>query len=377
VNRIGYHNAQGDGMRKIMMTRRVSHFWGSALILFFLLFPTSSFSASLLFDQLNWIGTTTQTPDSSWGRVTVDFTGLSTREYFNLNVNGNWVVRNMGIDSLQGTGLGQKVTTTFDLGVSNGIDVTNIAYTSSFNAAPLTSIPTGPLASATVNSLNYQIGGEAGVDLGSPGTPPSPVGGNANTPVDSAKLPNLDKFQNQVQGPNECAPGAISNSLKYLQATGQLNAGVGTNISDIKPIVSWATSGAPSNWPMLKRDHFGGMLVTTFIDPTDIDELIKAINAGKDVELDLQGHVAAIAGVRRYSDGRVELDIFDDNQTDNTVDPLRTVEIRNGKVDGMGIDRYVVESAVPEPSTMILTFSGIIILAGSRLARHCLEGLKT
>lgn len=80
--------------------------------------------------------------------------------------------------------------------------------------------------------------------------------------------------------------------------------------------------------------------MTKFLEPDDIHELIDAVNAGKDIELDLAGHAAVIAGVRKYSDGRVELDIFDDNQTDEESDPLRTVEIRDGSVDNLSIDRF-------------------------------------
>lgn len=92
---------------------------------------------------------------------------------------------------------------------------------------------------------------------------------------------------------------------------------------------------------------------TTVLGPKEIDDLIKAVNAGKDVELGTRRHAAMIAGVRKFTDGRVELDIFDDNQTDKKSDPMRTVRIVNGKIEGNDVVAYVVES-VPEPGSLWL-----------------------
>lgn len=332
----------------------------AGLIALTLSFAGAAQGLDLKFNQLDWLGLSSSTPDSRWGQVNLDFTGYSTLQYFNLSVNGNWVVRNMGVDSLFGSGAFQTLTTTFDLGISG--DVKFLDYSFFIDSSPIDAYPLLPEAQASVADLAYRIGGEGGVDLGSPGAPPAPAGGNKSTVVDKAKLPNVDKVKNQVQGPNECAPGAISNSLKYLQATGKLADSVKTDISDIKPIVDWDADGAPQDWYRLKGESFKDVVTTTVLGPTDIQKLIDAVNAGKDVELDLDGHVAMIVGVRRYSDGRVELDIFDDNQTDDKVDPMRTVEIVGGKVDGKGIDGFVVEAPVPEPGTLSLFAVGGLAL---------------
>lgn len=312
---------------------------------------STAFCLSVSFHQLDWIGSDSSTPFSRWGKVDIDFTGYSTTQYFNLSVNGAWVVQNMGIDSLYGAGVSQSLSTTFDIGLSGDVDT--IDYAIFIDSSPIDSFFAPVESPASVENLAYQIGGEGGVDLGSPGAPAAPAGNNKATVAESAKLPNIDKVKNQVQKANECVPGAISNSLKYLQATGKLSSTVKTDIADIKPIVKWTADGAPQTWPGLKGEHFKNTIKTTVLTPAEITQLIKAVNAGHDVELDLAGHAAMIAGVRKYSDGRVELDIFDDNQTDDKVDPLRTVQIINGKVDGMSIDGFVVEK-VPEPGTLPL-----------------------
>lgn len=324
-----------------------------------------SFAQSLSFEQLDWQGIFTSTADSEWCRVTIGFTGTATTRYFNLNVDGVWVVQNMGIDSLYGAGLSQQVSTTFDLGVSAGTDVSALNYVQSLTTTPLLSMPVGATTAASVADLSYRIGGEDSVDLGTPGAPDAPEGGNGATVSSSAKLPNIDSVDNQVQGHNECAPGAISNSLKYLQAAGnpKLPASVDTDIADIRPLIGTTAGGTPADWPATKAAAFDDCVMTTTIPATDIAGLIAAVNAGKDVELDLEGHVAFIAGVRQYANGRVELDIFDDNQTDAVKDVIRTVEIRGGKVDNMTVEKYVIEMALPKPIPTMTEWALISLLA--------------
>ncbi|MEM7167543.1 MAG: hypothetical protein AAF581_18950 [Planctomycetota bacterium] len=310
---------------------------------------TLMITPGLSFGQLDWHGITTTTNDSSWCRVRIPYVGYSSPMYFNLNVDGAWVVRNMGLGSPYGVSVPQVVTTTFDLGVPAGTDVASLGYACSITPIPMATIPAGTLLPASVFDLRYQIGGEGGVNLGTPGAPAAPLGGNTATVVASAKLPNIGSFVNQVQTTNECAPGAVSNSLKYLQAAGQpmLPASVATSIGDLRAILGTTDAdGTPANWPMVKQAHYQGSLMTMFIPANDIAAVMAAVNAGKDVELDLAGHVAVVAGVRQYSDGRVELDIFDDNQSDSLSDPIRTVEIKAGAVNNMSIDRFVVEMAV-------------------------------
>ncbi|MCA9230858.1 MAG: PEP-CTERM sorting domain-containing protein [Planctomycetales bacterium] len=327
---------------------------------------------SLKFEQLDWhsnVSNSLSAPDSSWGRVTIDFDGAPTTEYFNLNVNGNWVIENMSVDSLYGSGVPQTLTTTFEITSSPGVPVPVIDFGFSSDVFPSFSAPPMSIFGEEVFDLDFQIGGEDNVELGNPPNlplPPAPPTAGGPTVTMSAKLPNINQVVNQVQGRNECAPGAVSNSLKYLQATGNLSNTIDTSLNKIKQILGTTASGTGANWPTVKKNHFNQVLMTTFLGPNDIMGLINAINAGKDVELDLKGHVAMVAGVRKFSDGRIELDIFDDNQTDNQSDPMRTVRIVNGKVDGMLVERFVVEMAIPEPTTLALVTFGLLAIACQR-----------
>jgi hypothetical protein len=84
--------------------------------------------------------------------------------------------------------------------------------------------------------------------------------------------------------------------------------------------------------------------------PDVINQVIDAVNAGKDVEIDLKGHVAVVVCIRKYPDGRIEIDIYDDDQQDGLSDPVRTVTLTGDgtagnpyKVDGFELDGFIIE----------------------------------
>lgn len=317
-------------------------------------------AATLSFEQLDLFGISSSTSNSSWGRLTFEYEGTSDIQYFNLSVNGNWVVRNMGVQSLFGEGILQQVGRLFDLGIAPGFDVTTLGYVVSFGPDQLASTPTGPETVVGVSSLAFQIGGEDAVDLGS--LPPPVTGSGAPAAlVSSGSLPGIETFTNQEQGAFECVPGAISNSFRYLQSRGGLPAGLDTSIATIKGQLPQFPTGTGSNWPTIKAGLYSDLLQTRFFEPGNFAGLIAELNAGQDVELDLQGHAAFIVGARLYADGRRELDIFDDNQLGDGADPMRTVEIIGGNVDGMLVERYVVECPVPEPSTYGVLGAALLI----------------
>ena len=275
----------------------------------------------------------------------------------------------------------QSLTTFFDLGVSHGTNVTSLNYYFEIVSDPSLVMPVSALTSTSVSPLDYQIGSVGGVDLGSPGHGDRGETSTAEV-VKKAVLPDLEKFVNQEQKPNECAPGAISNSLKYLQARGRLPGSVESDIDDIKKIVGEVFRdikdedgnvidkiyiGSPYDWYLKKQKHFEDILETKFIESlAGIDDLIKAIKRGDDVELFIHGHVAVVVGVRVKEDGQIELDIFDDNQKGDGADKMRTVTFVDNKIDGREFQRFVTEKPVPEPTTMLLLGTGLIVFAGLR-----------
>ena len=206
--------------------------WIKTLILFLLIIPILGKAQinELKFEQLNWIGLTSSTPNSTWGRVTINYTGFPSRQFFNLNVNGEWVVQNMAIDSIFGMNVNQTVATFFDLGIEDGTDVTELEFAYSVTPESLLSKPTGMLLFARVYELD---GEESEEDEYSNLSNNSPSTCNRTQITKSATLPDINKFVNQEQSSNECAPAAISNSLKYLQSIGKLDPNLKVDIGDI------------------------------------------------------------------------------------------------------------------------------------------------
>jgi hypothetical protein len=171
-------------------------------------------------------------------------------------------------------------------------------------------------------------------------------------PLAGAQLPEQDKIDNKPQGRNQCAPGAVSNSLRYLHARGQGNLDEAPiSIAGLAGVLGTDADGSPADWPERKQAYFNANPQS---GAAVIDEVIQAIRDGKDVELDLAGHVVFVAGIRVYPD-RIELDIYDDNQTDDKKDPKRTVVLKSDGAggwtcDGFKVDGFVIEAPCPCPA---------------------------
>ncbi len=346
-----------------------------ALFLSLVILPCPAAASVVSFEQLNWVDDLSATPDSSWGRVTLDFVGSSIDQYFNLTVGSEWVVQNMSVGSLYGAGVSQTVSTFFDLGVEHGVDVPEVVYSHALGDTPLLSPPVLGSELAPVADTDYQIGGEDDIDLGSPG--PVDRGTSSGAPVyKSGQIPDLDKFINQPQGTNDCARAAVSNSLNYLKATGKID--FTETMAEVKAWAGTSSSGGtPSDWYTKKKAHLEakGMTVRFIEAPltaAKLEDLIAQLEDGQDIEMDLAGHVEVLVGLRWLEDGTVELDLFDDDQTDgNNADGMHTSTLRaSGStqyVDGMRLERFVIEC--PEPSTMcLLVLGGLAVIRRRRAA---------
>ncbi|MHC4882188.1 MAG: DUF7901 domain-containing protein [Planctomycetota bacterium] len=318
-------------------------------------------------EQLDWPNVT----DSAWGRVKVDYNLSPGIYYFNLSVDSSgaddWVVQNLSIESLGGD---ESLMTYFDLGVADGSPVGNLNYAYSIGNVELTTAPATTTA-AMVSSVEFRIGGEDGVNLDSgPGAPPRPAEkkdatAGAGADPNSGVIPDKDKFVNQPQEPNQCAPGAISNSLKYLQARGKIPGTIPTSISDVGSVIGSDKTGTPATWYLKKATHYKKHVNTRTIDApltvAKIQELVKELKDGQDIEIDWEGHVGVLGGIRIKPDGTVDLDIYDDNQTDDKSDPMHTSPLcgpaGTDYVDRMKLERFVIECPKETPSVCMPSFS--------------------
>jgi len=326
-----------------------------------------------VFEQLTWEGPFDPVPDSSWGKVTLEINQPRGFYFLNLSVDTNGdqqytpVIRNM---SIQTTGQTQTISSFFDILLDEGDPrphpVPALSYMYSIDEAPQQEPPMAEPMTTEVTALPYQVGGEEDVIVGPLPELVYPLP-RLCVIKKSGQLPNLDQFVNQPQQRNYCAPGAISNSLTYLKATGGIDSTVDTSISAVAGQIGTTSSGTSSNWYQKKQSlpYFTNIVTTRYIeaplDDAEIDDLINELNRGQDIEMDLKGHVEVLAGLRVRCDGTIELDLFDDNQTDSASDPMHTSTISGTYpstqyVDGMELERFVIECPIEEEIGVLLPY---------------------
>jgi len=323
-------------------------------------------------EQIDWVGPFAPTRDSNWGRFTLNFRGREGLFYINVMVGNQWVIRNMGVESPLGAGVNHTVTTFFPIAPEHGVPIEMVQMDLVATHVPVVSPdPTFIQPSNRIDSffdVFYMVQSEdrmLGAEHGMFGWIPPiiiPPIVLPELPTSGAQLPNQDKVENKPQPPNGCAPGAVSNSLRYLHATGQGNLGTAPISPDgVGGILGTDANGTPQSWPETKQQFFNNnpqyRICTDILEGASasvIDQVVQAIKDGKDVELDLDGHVVFVVGIRVYAD-RVELDVYDDDQTDDKADPKRTVVLKpdgagGWTCDGMKVDGFVIEAPCPCPA---------------------------
>ncbi len=275
--------------------------------------------------------------DSAYGLAAVDFnqltttTGISTG-YLNVITSAGWVVQNMLVDS--GSGYPGS-STMFNLGNTPSTDVTSLTAYADFSSAPTTSFSAMPSIDFAVGNLAYNAQGR-GTGISSPAPPPS-------TPVINWVLGGVTSWVQQLfrtsveQDTNQCGPGAVANSLQYLEdeygidvphdhvpgidgkdnngdpdksLVGEIDESMGraphatvTDEQFMRGKLDYITGNSLADGLVLK--HWGGTFVPGNRQSTDgrvtsrdvsgsgiglIDWIIQEIENGEDVELAIPGH---------------------------------------------------------------------------------------
>jgi hypothetical protein len=306
--------------------------------------------------------------NSDWGSADLTFVGSSSIQYFNLSLNGFWAVQNMPVLSNEGSGVIQTQTFNFALGVPSGTPVSSMGYGLSLSTTILSG-PPPTTDTASVGDRTVLIAtGEEGESLFQ--TPARPSIGGAVASSGASPLKVLQDqvvarvpapafnfgVPNQEVGVNECVPGAISNSLKFLQMQGLKLPDAMISIDAMKMATGWGPAGAPTAptpWWSLKDMYMkkNGLPVTTTTS-TSFADALAGLGKHCDIELRVPGHAAVVTGIVPLANGDYGIIIqHDTNQgaAGGTKSEVVIYKSSDGtlwdgwSVNGKKFDRFVIE----------------------------------
>jgi hypothetical protein len=312
------------------------------------------------------------TVTTGWGSLTLDIDRSTTLQYLNFSINGSWQIQNVPVTAIPGFG---DEALTFDFLLSGGTPVTSATFgftlTDGLSAQPVENSFT-PIG---FDDLIFDSG--KGGATASVGTPAPLIGGAV---VDSGKVSG--NFPNQDVGKGECGPGAVSNSLQYLNARWALGLKDGDiSIDTMKTATGWKPDTLNSiGWENTKNAYMkkNGLPITT-TSTFDPKEVIKALNAGQDVEIDGKVHIAAVVAMKDLGGGKYQVDVAHDTKQgeaggteiqsgtyDSTTGLFKNIKW----LDGKGTDHgFIIECPTPEPGTIWLTvfgFAAVVLRAAKR-----------
>ncbi len=275
---------------------------------------------------------------SNYGEIKLDYTASEDMYYFNFVSEGVWKIKNMPVPSLGDNGDDETATVRFQFDdLLPGEALEEIEYSWEFGLLPLEAAP-ADIETSIIDPEEFIVGtGEAATPLLSPASTVSVFDWLPFGIADIACHPAAN-IVNQEAGDNECAPTAISNSLKLLQNANPTGmAGLDIDIDDMKPATGWTAGGAPAGnpedagaWWNLKKQYMidNGYPVTTEIKTKDdFGEIVDDIRAGKDVEMRVPGHVVMVTCVIVLANGDMIFWVAHDTDQDDdtkgtTVEPI-------------------------------------------------------
>ncbi|BDI29031.1 hypothetical protein CCAX7_10820 [Capsulimonas corticalis] len=397
--------------------------------------PTSA--ATFSFAQDDWLsdsgGFTSQ--NSDWGQVDIHLapsdlsafrysaTDGTYTGYVNVvtNVqNGatmNWAVQNLPVQFRNVTDLSGSLPSTvrFDLGVTPGVNVTNLGYFATINRDPLGMEPTGSFAAASVGDKSILFGGITGTDPITGDTYSGDSGGDP--PPKASNFVGLDATQVAGKGhaiaiketavaaidedDAGCAPGAVARSIEYLKSINKrivingsaqdVYSGLQTNMQ------TQPGTGTRVDLVKSKKDEYDkkNHIPIQTTKSGDIEVAYKALGHKEDVEVFLNkksgsGHFAFVSKIipvytlnphdpkekdlTNYIFTIIDDPTQADHKAENESIPLYVYTNRTiGQSDYLSsIGSFFIENVVPEPSPLIFVLAGscvLILMIGLR-RRH-------
>jgi hypothetical protein len=258
-------------------------------------------------------------------------------QYVNFYYNGQWKMKNVPVRSGDAV-RSQTICIPFYLDVPDGEDVHMAEYGYEVTTTPQTSPPETIKIKEVLDKENTIYSGEDGADLEYTGITTNPIW-FTDYDYTKAGFKRWSHIVNQECGENECAPAAISNSLKMLKkAHPDKLSGLtddpdsnndDTDINTMKPVVDWDEDGAPKDnvdspnawWNKKKAfmDASDKYPITTEImsNKSNFDYVIDEIARCQDVELRVWGHVVWVSGMIKTADGKYILEVNHDTNQSN------------------------------------------------------------
>jgi len=307
--------------------------------------------------QLDLIGAPTMSPvpNSDWLALNLTFFGDPRILYLNLSANGIWALQNVPVQSIFGDYNPQTMTYHFGAGLQPGQKLEMLGFGVSLTHNVLESPP--PETTSTVVQhdeiifISGEIGSEVSFARAQPlvGGPAAPLPGE-NKPT---KHVNDDGFPNQEADTNACAPVAFSNSLQWLNAKHNLGLKAGDiDIAAMKQATGFQPGvGSPADSYQGKAKATAGLGIETTVSKNP-DDAANALDKDCDVELDVNGHVAAVVGIMKLASGKYAIDVAHDTKqgvmggtkTETTIFDPATNSLSGGTfLDGTKLDQFVIE----------------------------------
>lgn len=345
------------------------------------------YKGKVTFEQLDLDINGEVTEDSSTGMATLTYNPFTELIYFNLAVNGEWVIKNVLVPGKNMTAANEPFSFSFDLGVDDGTDVTSLEYAFSLTPDTIDTMPS-PAVTATVSDGSYII--DNGLPAPSEEISENELDDPMGAPLKPGSITLVDYAGqdmnypvNQECGKKECAPAGLSNSLRYLNSKHDLGLGgegKEITIAKMKEIIGWEGGNCPADYAEKKKAFMDGNAnypITTEIiypkgDGSKFDRVLNDLKTGQDVELwVLNGinHLVMLKFVYKYKDeeGKVKYGVYVTHDTQQgeeggtktefyKYDPEEDKFRGKGKLNGTKIKQIVVECpAIATTTTVIIT----------------------
>jgi len=359
---------------------------GTAILSVLALLRASSVMAQVIenesFRPVFWGPSLTPTDRIQYAAAVTSVGGYANISYLNVvRDDGVWAVQNLTVGFDRGT---RVVATTLP---ANLFDPTH-TYETSLSPVSLPAAPpfTGGSLRALTLPVGYQAANPFGVTdygpLGTPSRPPPPP--HVPFPDEWTIHFGVPDLQ---QGMNQCAPTAAANSLSWLNDQFGLGLGLTTaNIRDglVKDMKTSSDDGTSlSNFFPGKAAFTGLLPIQTHEIAGTFAAMLAELQRGQDVEINIRwidasgkdrgGHWITLIGLSM--DAEVLFVDPDDggeqvNQAQLVFRDDGTLNITSYPTDNF-VALAVAESVVPEPSSVLFTGTGLLVLGvGLRFGRR-------